>query len=508
MSGIRKVLENSFLYTFSSLLVKAIGFIMLPIYTNFLTPDDYGITNLVNSFTGVATFIVAFSLYSAIIRFYVDYKSDREKLKRFYGTILMFISISGLIFAGIMFLFRKTLVRWLFDGIDFFPFVIIALLTLTFICLHTAHQSILKGMQSGRKLTVISLIVFVLQVGLNLFFIGVLKLGAAGVLLSTLTINAIYVFYMLYDLVNNNLISFCIDIDLLKAALKYSVPIMPHNLSTSIASFASRVFINRSTALASVGLYGVSMQFGAIIDMVQSSVYQAFTPWLYNLMSQEGEDKKKDIVVLSRFLLILYSLLYMGIGLFSPEVLMLMTAESYHMAWTVIPILVIAFSVKSLYYFYINILFYYKEAANKIFVSTVTGSFADIILSSILVKYYGMYGAALAFLVAKVIVVSLVVVMSKKYNDIGYEIVDMLKIIIPSLLFMGAGLYFSLTKFLTTFSCTNLAYKIAIFLAYLIYIYFTNRKTINNLIKSRKIQAFLRKNGLLKQIKSINNLNL
>lgn len=498
MSGIRKVLENSFLYTFSSLLVKAIGFILLPVYTKFLTPDDYGITNLVNSFIGVASFIVAFSLYSAIIRFYVDYKSDREKLKRFYGSILMFISISGLSFAGIMFLFRKAFVRWLFDGIDFFPFVVIALSTLTFICLHTAHQSILKGMQSGRKLTAINLIVFVLQVGLNLFFIGVLKLGATGVLLSSLLINVIYVFYMLYDLVKNDLISFCIDIDLLKAALKYSVPIMPHNLSTSIASFASRVFLNKSTALASVGLYSVSMQFGAIIDMVQSSVYQAFTPWLYNLMGQEGEEKKKDIVVLSKFLLILYSLLYMGIGLFSPEVLMLMTAESYHMAWTVIPILVIAFSVKSIYYFYINILFYYKEAANKIFISTVTGSFADIILASILVKHYGMYGAALAFLVAKVIVVSLVVVMSKKYNDIGYRIIDMLKIIIPSLLFMGVGLYFSYTKFLTTFSWINLAYKIAIFLVYLIYIYLTNRKAINNLIKSGKIQAFFRKKGLLK----------
>ena len=241
---------------------------------------------------------------------------------------------------------------------------------------------------------------------------------------------------------------------------------MPHNLSTSIASFASRVFLNKSTALAAVGLYSVSMQFGAIIDMVQSSVYQAFTPWLYNLMSQEGEgeDKKKDIVVLSRFLLILYSLLYMGIGLFSPEVLMLMTTESYHMAWTVIPILVIAFSVKSIYYFYINILFYYKEASNKIFISTVTGSFADIILASILAKHYGMYGAALAFLVAKVIVVLLVVAMSKKYNDIGYKIVDMLKIIIPSLLFMGIGLCFSYTKFLVTFSWINLAYKITIFL--------------------------------------------
>src|SRR5690554_6180577 len=98
MSAKKKVLENSFFYIFSSLLVKAIGFLLLPIYTMFLTPDDYGVINLVNGFIQVANFIVAFSLYSAAIRFYADYKYDKEKLKNFYGTIITFILISGVIF--------------------------------------------------------------------------------------------------------------------------------------------------------------------------------------------------------------------------------------------------------------------------------------------------------------------------------------------------------------------------------------------------------------------------
>ena len=69
MSAKKKVLENSFFYMFSSLLVKAMGFFLLPIYTIFLTPEEYGVTNLVTGFINTATFIVAFSLYSAAIRF-------------------------------------------------------------------------------------------------------------------------------------------------------------------------------------------------------------------------------------------------------------------------------------------------------------------------------------------------------------------------------------------------------------------------------------------------------
>ena len=93
MTTRKKVLENSFLYIFSSLLVKAVGFLLLPIYTLFLTTDDYGVTNLVTGFLNVATFIVAFSLYSAAIRFYIDFKDDRIKLKRLYGTIISFVLI-------------------------------------------------------------------------------------------------------------------------------------------------------------------------------------------------------------------------------------------------------------------------------------------------------------------------------------------------------------------------------------------------------------------------------
>lgn len=498
MAAKNKVIENSFLYTFSALLVKAISFLLLPIYTLFLTPEDYGITNLAYGFTDVATYIVAFSLYSAIVRFYADYKDDRSKLRRFYGTAVTFLAISGAVFFCLGIIFNKVIISWFFGGVSFYPIVLLVLLTLTFFSLHIMHQSILQGMQQGRKLTIINLVVFGFQVGLNLLFIGVFKLGAAGVLLSSLIINLGYTVFMVFDLKKSRLITFCIDLPILMEALVYSIPIMPHNLSTNIASFASRVFINNSGSLASVGLYSVATQFSMLIDTVQSSVNLAFAPWFYEMMNKEDEDSKKDVVSLSHFLLIIYSLLYMVIGLFSQEMIIVMTSSRYIMAWTVIPILVIAFSVKSIYYFYVNILFYYKDAAKKIFVATLLGSLSDITIAFLLVPKYGMYGAAVSFLIAKIAVVVIVVLMSRKYNDIGYRITDMLGTLIPSLLFMGAGLFFSYTKYLEEFSWGNLFYKFAVLIFYLVFVYMTNRKMITRILKSGKIQQILEKRGMTK----------
>jgi O-antigen/teichoic acid export membrane protein len=482
-----KVLFNSGLYTFSSLLIKAIGFLLLPVYTLFLKPEDYGITNLVNSFNGVATFIVAFSLYSAVIRFYTDYKDDREKLKQLYGTIVVFVFCSGCIFIGLGFILQEILIRWFFEVIPFYPYIVIALFTLTFSSLYTVHQSIMQAMQAGKKITIINLTVFVLQVGLNLLFIGVFKLGAVGVLLAALIINVGYFIYMVIDLKVNNLASFYINKKILCEALIYSIPLMPHDLSTNIATFASRIFINRSEGLSTVGLYSVASQFGIIIDTLQGSVNKAFAPWFYDVMNQEDDNSKKEIISLSRFLLILYSLVYMGIGLFSQEVIILMTTKRYVMAWTIIPILVVAYSIKSIYYFYVNVLFYYVEAARKIFIATIIGSLADIIFAFTLVPFYGMYGAAVAFLIGKIIVVSIVVVMSKRCNDIGYRVTGMLKIVVPSILFMVTGLYFSYTKYMTVFSWTNLFYKFGVLFAYLAFLYLTNRIMINKIMKSGRL---------------------
>jgi O-antigen/teichoic acid export membrane protein len=472
-------------------LVKAFGFFLLPVYTAYLSPGDYGITNLVHSFLSVATFIVSFSLYAAIPRFYVEYKEDQEKVKSLFGSIIIFTFIMGMIFLGVSILFSKVMVRFLFTGIPFYPYVLIALITLLFQSLHTIHENILKAIQKGKFLASLSVIVFLLQTGITIVFVVVLKLGPVGVLLSQAIISFIYSIFMVFDLRKRNLLSFSFNWKLLKRALSYSIPIIPHNLSTSIASFVSKIFINNSASLASVGLYGIAMQFGSLIDLFQISVNKAFTPWFFNVL-HEGKGKSDiDQMEFAKILLSLYSVIYLGIGLFSQEVILLMTHSRYALAWKVVPILVVAFSVKSIYYFYVNILFYHQEAARKIFYASVSGSFLDISLAAILIPRFGMYGAALSFLIAKICIVIIVVILSRKYNQGMFDVFGMIRTILPSILLIGLGLIFSYTKYEAVFHWGNFLYKCVIVGVYLLMLIYRNRILISSLLKKHKLQRIL-----------------
>jgi O-antigen/teichoic acid export membrane protein len=70
-----KVLSNSIIYTLGGIITKCFAFFLLPLYTAYLTPEDYGITSIVTTFLNISSFVVSFSLYAAVLRLYVDYNN-------------------------------------------------------------------------------------------------------------------------------------------------------------------------------------------------------------------------------------------------------------------------------------------------------------------------------------------------------------------------------------------------------------------------------------------------
>ena len=162
MSGANKVVKNSLLYTIANMVTKASTFLLLFIYTNpsFLSTEDYGRVNLLTSFTNIAVLLVNLSLPYALIRFYAEYKLDKEKCRKFFGTIMTFMAVFGTAVVVLMIIFRNHIGNVLFKGIEIYPPVICTLLTLVFNALYQMYQSILQAKQQGGKFTKNSLLFF------------------------------------------------------------------------------------------------------------------------------------------------------------------------------------------------------------------------------------------------------------------------------------------------------------------------------------------------------------
>ena len=381
-----KVITNSIVYTICGLLLKCFNFFLLPLYTSYLTTSDYGITTICTSFTSVMGFIIPLSLYSAIMRFYVEYKDDGEKLKTFYGTIVSFVFISGAIVSFLLICFNKILIKYIFQGIDFFPIIFVCIINLVFSCQHTVYGRILQSQQKAMRASVVSVISFLFTVALNILFVVGFRMGALGALLSTLICNVVITIYFIIELVITKQLKFAIDKKILKETLKYSIPIIPHNLSTHLSEFLSKILIGGSGTLSALGIYSVAAQFGVVADTIQSYVNSAYGPWLYEKLHSDKSDVS-GIAGVVEILCFAIGVFMLGICFFAQDYIFLFISREYHNAYMYIPLIVLVYLIKIPYYFYINILFYYKDASRRIFIATITGSMVNILLSAFLIQY-------------------------------------------------------------------------------------------------------------------------
>ena len=470
----KKVLINSVIYSLSGILLKCFNFFLLPLYTVYLTTDEYGINSLAVSFVTTMSYIVAFSLFAAVMRFYVELKNDPQKLKRFYGTITTFVFISSCFFSIIIFFFRTLISKYLFSGVDFYPIIFVSLMMLTFYCQYAIFDNILRSQQRALESSIYSTIFFVCSIALNIFFVVFKKWGALGTISATTICYFLYALYFVIKMSREKTIEFCIDVDLLKEALKYSIPIIPHNLSTQIAVFVSKIFIGGTTSVGNLGIYAVATQFGSIADTLQCYVDNAYGPWLYEKIYAQEDNYKKNIREIVRLLISILGMFFVGISLFAQDYIILFLDNSYMGAWKYIPLIVSVYSIKTIYYFYVEILFYYKDASNKLFWATMSSSLLNIIFSYFLIPILSVYGSILADAIAMIVRVVIVVVISKKYEDIGLKIHDFILNFVLNMSFIFIGLYLSYTRYTSVFSIINFAYKIVVVIIYIAIICIVN----------------------------------
>ena len=143
-----------------------------------MTTEDYGITSVASSFSLTMGFVVSLSLFSAIMRFYVDLKDDPKKLARFYGTVVVFSMLSSVVWALLMTVLRAPLSQYVFSGVDYYPVIALCLITLVFNVQHTIYTNILRSQQKAMQSSVLSIAYFFLTLALNMLFVVVLKKGA------------------------------------------------------------------------------------------------------------------------------------------------------------------------------------------------------------------------------------------------------------------------------------------------------------------------------------------
>ena len=99
----KKLLSDSFIYGFGSIIIKAIAFFTLPIYTRLFTPEEFGILEMFNTIAGMLSIAMTMGLDAAQSFYFMEAKNNGNRsiieitasifqLRIIVGTIIVFLS--------------------------------------------------------------------------------------------------------------------------------------------------------------------------------------------------------------------------------------------------------------------------------------------------------------------------------------------------------------------------------------------------------------------------------
>lgn len=373
-------------------LQKGISFFLLPLYTAFLSPADYGILGVVSSVSTFLSVFITLGLEAAAARFYYKNNKDEGYAKIVYGNVAIVILMNSFLWGSIFISGHKWLINPIVGDIDFFPYVFIGILNVIVTPMYLLYQSYLQARQNAAYYGINSLMCFLLQVILTIISLTVLNLGVFGVLLSQLITSIVFFIYVIVAFLRK--LTLKIEKPILKECFRYSLPLLPHNLANWSNGTLDKLLVNGIRSQSDAGMYNIGQQYGSVMAFVANAVNQAYTPWFYEMVN-EGKQGLKRITQMADTSICLISLIAIAMSLFSEEIFGIMISNpAYDGVWTVVPCIVFAYVFQSIYFFFVNVLF--LKDTQVIFTITITAVAVNIVLNLLLIPDLGFVGGSIA----------------------------------------------------------------------------------------------------------------
>jgi O-antigen/teichoic acid export membrane protein len=384
------LLRDSTLYFIGNLSFKAIGFVMIPFYAHFLSPEQSGVLNLIELAMQVVA--IAFGLQTvgaALTRIYHDQTTEAGRRETVSTTMLSTIALAAGI-AAISILFAAPiarainvegqlgLLRLAFGAMFFSSIVEVALV-------HERMQS------RARFYLAYNIVSLVITLSLNIVLIGVIHLGVQGFIISKLVVAVAGCFYLLTRVWREVGIAWRGAIA--RALAVFGAPLIISGMSYFAVHFSDRLFLAH-VSKAEVGVYSMAYNFAFLLSVLIGDSFSK--SWGVSFYAHAtGDDWQKRFVTIGRWLIFVLGTASIGISLFARDTLTLMVPQSYYPPMFMMPVLVFGYFLREVGDFF-NSMLLIGAGSGLVGKIAVVVAILNIAMNAALIPFYGIWGAAWA----------------------------------------------------------------------------------------------------------------
>tara|TARA_A100001015_G_scaffold317818_1_gene435793 strand:- start:1329 stop:2750 length:1422 start_codon:yes stop_codon:yes gene_type:complete len=411
------MLKNLSLYALGDIFPKAIGLFLLPIYTRYLSPEDYGLVQSMAVLSWFLIILFTFSFDRSLSRLYFDCKTEKDK-KDLLGTIFYFIFIISTFLLCLLFVLQ-TWMDLIFTSIDFYPYFVYTIFTSYFLGFQASISMYLQVKKKAGLFIILAIVNTLLNAGLGILFVIVLNGSAEGMLKAGMLAPLIMLpFYLLYSI---RISSITIRRDYLKSICLFSLPLIPTLIGAWVLSLSNRLFIERYLSLADVGIYSMAATIASLYLIFSDSIRKAYFPIYFELASSANQKLAKEKLKNYNNLLILISFIFIFlICLFSREAVIFLLDPRFHESYKLIPFLGLAYAA-AVIHTTVNLSILQEKKTSLTSSIYIASSVIHIIANICLIPTFGIYGAAYALLITNTFYSITGYYISKKYYFVSYK---------------------------------------------------------------------------------------
>ena len=376
-----KLIRNVLIIGIGTVFSKMISFIMTPFFSSWLSPSQYGIYDLIATYVSLCVPFVTLQLDQAVYRFSMERK---ECGNYYYKKVIQFMIPVVIVVAFVVYFLMY------FNG---FQNGIILGFLMYFISLsfYSVFSEYIRGKNKLIAYSLLSITTGVLLIIFSVILVKKFMLGVAGLLISfALSYGLTFILFQLYFK------PFKItqkDNKDIKSLLKYSIPLIPNNISWWITNVSDRTIINIIIGSYYNGIYAICCKIPTMLSIIFG---------VFNLSFQQIAMEETDIHNQKKYynelIKKVVKILFLGsiiIVSFTPIIYRLFLKNDYWKGIDCVPVLLCGAVYLSLAQ-YVGDILLVKKKTLWICGSTICAAICNVIVNIIIIPYAGILGASIA----------------------------------------------------------------------------------------------------------------
>ncbi|MBU0561409.1 MAG: oligosaccharide flippase family protein [Bacteroidetes bacterium] len=433
LDRLKKTLRHSIVYSLGNISTKIVGLILLPLYLDYLTTEDYGILAILEVSNLILVGIFDLNLPTALLRWGAETKDERGIKKLIFTSTITTFVVSVLLCVFLIPL-SGNFSSVFFDSPDYSNYFILLFLSTSIGIFNNIPLTIARLNEKPIFYTATTTFRLIIILTLNIYFIVSLGMGVEGIILSQVIGHAVITLLCLPMLFKN--IVFSIDYKVLWDMLKYSFPLIFAYISSTVLTLGDRYLLNYFLSLSSVGIYSLGYKIASVLKVFLIQSFQiGFIPFAFKMIGQKDSQRFfSKILTYFVFLLVIGTLI---LSLFGKEAIELLTSNrEYDIAYTLIPIISLSFILLGMMSMFLLGFHYTKRTTFNAYI-VISGAVLNIALNLLLIPLLDFYGSAVSMVISFLIMTMLSYKYSQKVYFIPYEIKK-----ISLMILLGSAYYF------------------------------------------------------------------